>query len=78
FAQAVMPPQGRPNFRLLRSLGFSGTAADVLGRAYRAAPVILACAWSAAPMWTANAGTGSPSADSLDGRVHFTAANLNN
>ncbi len=78
FAQAVMPPQGRPNFRLLRSLGFSGTDADVLGRAWREAPVILACAWSAAPMWTANAGTVSPSADSLDGRVHFTAANLNN
>jgi len=74
----VMPPQGRPNFRLLRSLGFSGTDADVLARAYREAPVILACAWSAAPMWTANAATVSPSADSLDGRVHFTAANLNN
>jgi succinylarginine dihydrolase len=29
-------------------------------------------------MWTANAATVSPSADSLDGRVHFTAANLNN
>ena len=78
FAQAVMPPQGRPNFRLLRSLGFSGTDADVLARAYREAPVILACAWSAAPMWTANAATVSPSADSLDARVHFTAANLNN
>lgn len=78
FAQAVMPPQGRPNFRLLRSLGFSGTDADVLARACREAPVILACAWSAAPMWTANAATVSPSADSLDGRVHFTAANLNN
>ena len=78
YAQAVMPPQGRPNFRLLRSLGFSGTDADVLARAYREAPVILACAWSAAPMWTANAATVSPSADSLDGRVHFTAANLNN
>jgi len=78
FAQAVMPPQGRPNFRLLRSLGFSGSDADVLARAWREAPVILACAWSAAPMWTANAATVSPSADSQDGRVHFTAANLNN
>jgi len=78
FAQAVMPPQGRPNFRLLRSLGFTGSDADVLAQAYREAPVILACAWSAAPMWTANAATVSPSADSIDGRVHFTAANLNN
>jgi len=78
FAQAVMPPQARPNFRLLRRIGFSGTDADVLNRAWRDAPVVLACAYSAAPMWTANAATVSPSSDSQDGRVHFTAANLNN
>ena len=78
FAQALLPPQARPNFRLLRRLGFSGTDADVLAGAYREAPVILACAWSASPMWTANAATVSPSADTQDGRVHFTAANLNN
>jgi succinylarginine dihydrolase len=29
-------------------------------------------------MWTANAGTVSPSADTADGRLHFTVANLNN
>jgi succinylarginine dihydrolase len=29
-------------------------------------------------MWSANAATVSPSPDSADGRVHFTAANLNN
>lgn len=29
-------------------------------------------------MWTANAATVSPSADSADGKVHFTVANLNN
>ncbi|MET3131011.1 succinylarginine dihydrolase [Oxalobacteraceae bacterium GrIS 1.11] len=78
FAQALLPPQDRPNFRLLRSLGFRGSDADVLARAYKEAPVILACAYSASPMWTANAATVSPSADSFDGRVHFTAANLNN
>jgi succinylarginine dihydrolase len=78
FAQAVLPPQARPNFRLLRRLGFSGTDADVLAQAWREAPVILACAYSASPMWTANAATVSPSADTADGRVHFTAANLNN
>jgi succinylarginine dihydrolase len=77
FAQAVLPPQVRPNFRLLRSLGFAGSDADVLAAAYRESPVILACAYSASPMWTANAATVSPSADTLDGRVHFTAANLN-
>jgi len=78
FAQAVMPPQARPNFRLLRRIGFSGTDAEVLARAWRESPVILACAYSASPMWTANAATVSPSADTFDGRVHFTAANLNN
>jgi succinylarginine dihydrolase len=78
FAQALLPPQPRPNFRLLRSLGFGGSDADVLACAYREAPAILACAWSASPMWTANAATVSPSADTADGRVHFTAANLNN
>lgn len=78
FAQAVMPPQMRPNFRLLRSIGFGGSDAAVLARAAADAPVILACAYSAASMWTANAATVSPSADTADGRVHFTAANLNN
>ena len=78
FAQALLPPHCRPDFRLLRSIGFTGTDADVLARAYREAPVILACAYSASPMWTANAATVSPSADTSDGRVHFTPANLNN
>ena len=78
FAQALLPPQDRPNFRLLRSIGFTGSDAEVLARAYKESPVILACAYSASPMWTANAATVSPSADTRDGRVHFTAANLNN
>jgi succinylarginine dihydrolase len=78
FAQALLPPQARPNFRLLRSIGFTGSDAEVLAKAYRDAPVILACAYSASPMWTANAATVSPSADTADGRVHFTSANLNN
>jgi succinylarginine dihydrolase len=78
FGQALLPPQARPNFRLLRRIGFTGTDADVLARAYRESPVILACAYSASPMWTANAATVSPSADSFDARTHFTAANLNN
>src|SRR5680860_1922493 len=77
FAQAVLPPQLRPDFRLLRSIGFGGSDADVLARAAKQAPVILACAYSAAPMWSANAATVSPSADTIDGRVHFTVANLN-
>jgi succinylarginine dihydrolase len=61
----------------LRSIGFTGSDADVLAKAFRDAPAILSSAWSAAPMWSANAATVSPSADTGDGRVHFTVANLN-
>ena len=77
FGQGLLPPQARPNFRLLRSLGFKGSDAQVIAQAYKEAPVILACCYSASPMWTANAATVSPSADTQDGRTHFTAANLN-
>ena len=72
FAQAVLPPQGRPNFALLRSIGFGGSDADVIATAFRDAPAILASAYSAAPMWSANAATVSPSADSanLNSNVH--------
>jgi succinylarginine dihydrolase len=76
FAQAVLPPQERPSLRLLRSLGFSGKDADVIAKAARQAPELLAAAGSASAMWTANAATVSPSADTDDGRVHFTPANL--
>lgn len=77
FAQALLPPQARPNFQLLRSIGFTGSDAEVIARAYRDAPALLSCAYSASPMWTANAATVSPSADTADGRTHFTVANLN-
>lgn len=78
FAQALLPPQDRPNFDLLRQIGFTGTDAQMIEAAARAAPTLLACVYSAAPMWAANAATVSPSADTMDGRVHFTVANLNN
>ena len=77
FAQAVLPPQDRPNLALLRRIGFAGDDAAVIDQAFRSAPAILASAYSASPMWTANAATVSPSADTDDGRVHFTVANLN-
>jgi succinylarginine dihydrolase len=76
FHQGVLPPLERPSVRLLRDLGFSGDDAAVIGRAAREAPEILAAASSASAMWTANAATVSPSADTADGRVHFTPANL--
>ncbi|MEO8347022.1 MAG: N-succinylarginine dihydrolase, partial [Betaproteobacteria bacterium] len=76
FAQAVLPPHERPFLPALRALGFAGTDATILGRAAREAPGLLAACSSAAAMWVANAATVSPSADTADGRVHFTPANL--
>jgi succinylarginine dihydrolase len=76
FVQAVLPPHQRPDVATLRVLGFTGNDAQVLVRAAREAPLLLAACSSAAAMWTANAATVSPSADARDGRVHFTPANL--
>lgn len=76
--QGVFAPHERPSTDTLRTLGFSGSDADVLARAAREAPVLLAQCASASPMWTANAATVSPSGDTADGRVHFTPANLIN
>ena len=76
FPQAVLPPHERPVVAALRALGFAGRDADVVARAARDAPQLLAACSSAAAMWVANAATVSPSADTADGRVHFTPANL--
>lgn len=76
FAHGVLPPHERPAVAALRGLGFAGSDADVVARAAREAPQLLAACSSAAAMWTANAATVSPSADTRDGRVHFTPANL--
>ena len=76
--QGVLAPQERPDVHRLRRLGFSGSDAQVLEKAYRTDPTLLAACSSASSMWTANAATVSPSADTIDSRVHFTPANLNN
>ncbi|QBY05678.1 N-succinylarginine dihydrolase [Thalassotalea sp. HSM 43] len=76
--QGVFAPQERPDIFSLRRLGFSGTDANVLEKAYKEAPSLLSACCSASSMWTANAGTVSPSGDTLDGKVHFTPANLTN
>jgi succinylarginine dihydrolase len=74
--QAVLPPQERPDLQMLRRLGFGGSDADVLANVAKEDPRLLAAAYSASSMWAANAATVSPSADSADGRLHFTPANL--
>jgi len=77
FKQGVLAPHHRPNVDVLRTLGFTGSDEKVLAEVDRVSPVMLAAVSSASCMWTANAVTISPSADTLDKRVHFTAANLN-
>ncbi|KFC09652.1 succinylarginine dihydrolase [Trabulsiella guamensis ATCC 49490] len=78
YKQAVIPPQERPNVPLLRQLGFSGSDEQVIEKAAAQAPQLLSAVSSASSMWVANAATVAPSADTLDGRVHLTVANLNN
>ncbi|MEP1446984.1 MAG: N-succinylarginine dihydrolase [Paraglaciecola sp.] len=76
--QGVLAPQERPDIASLRRLGFSGTDANVLSLAAKQAPAIFQACCSASSMWTANAATVSPSADTSDAKIHFTPANLTN
>ena len=75
-AQAVLPPLQRPNLSFLRHIGFTGSDAQLIEKAHRTDPVLVAICYSASNMWTANAATVSPSADTQDGRLHLTPANL--
>lgn len=74
--QSLLPPHERPHAKTLRQLGFTGSLSYMTQVAYQQSPALLANVMSASPMWTANAATVSPSADTKDGRVHFTSANL--
>lgn len=74
--QGVIAPQERPAIAVLRQLGFSGSETQVLEKAYQTDPLLLAACSSASSMWAANAATISPSADTKDGRIHLTPANL--
>lgn len=65
-AQGFFLPLPRPNHALLHRLAVA-TKTD---------RALLAAAWSASSMWTANAATVSPAPDTADGRCHLTPANL--
>lgn len=77
YKQGVLMPHERPFIPALEALGFTGSDADILRGAANEAPAILSAVSSASCMWTANAATVSPSADTSDQRIHFTPANLN-
>ncbi len=74
--QGILPPHDRPHIPTLKSLGYGGSDAEIIEKVAKTAPGLLNNVSAAAAMWTANAATVSPSADSADGRVHFTPANL--
>lgn len=74
--QGVLPPQDRPDLSVLKQLGFTGSPGDILQKAYKTEPRLLAAVYSSSAMWAANAATVAPSPDTYDGRVHFTSANL--
>ena len=65
-AQGFLLPLPRPNSALLERLVVDESADRAL----------LAAAWSASSMWTANAATVSPAPDTADRRCHLTPANL--
>lgn len=64
--QGFFVPLPRPNRNWLRELAADATIDSGL----------MAGAWSASAMWTANAATVSPAPDTADGRCHLTTANL--
>lgn len=76
--QGVLAPQERPDLTTLRRLGFQGSEEKIIKDAAAQAPAIFQAVCSASSMWTANAATVSPSADTADKKVHFTPANLTN
>lgn len=65
-AQGYLLPLPRPNAETLRRLAVDPATDRAL----------LAAAWSASSMWTANAATVSPAPDTADGKCHLTPANL--
>ncbi len=76
FVQGVLPPLQRPSFDFFGALGFNDADESVIQSVVDETPSLLPVGYSASSMWAANAATVSPSADTEDGRLHLTAANL--
>ena len=74
--QCFLLPHYRPIITVLKRIGFDGDRATILETAAVQAPHLLASVYSSAFMWVANAATIAPSADTLDGKLHVTPANL--
>ncbi len=74
--QGVLPPHSRPHGPTLDALGFGREPVAAVERLRSTAPELAPQVSSASAMWAANAATVAPSTDTVDGRVHLTAANL--
>ncbi len=74
--QAVIPPHYRPSLSTLKALGYAGSDVEILRTAAQDNPELLVACSSASSMWTANAATASPGADTADHLLHLTPANL--
>jgi len=75
--QVIFPPHRRPDLQALGYCGFTGDMGHMIGSADKFSRGYLESLLAASSVWTANAATVTPSADSEDGKVHITTANLN-
>jgi succinylarginine dihydrolase len=76
FKQVFFPPSQRPFIPLLKKLGFQGSDREIIESAAKYNSDLYLKTCNSSSMWTANMATVSSSVDTLDGKVHFTAANL--
>jgi succinylarginine dihydrolase len=74
--QGFFPPQERPHLPTLLKLGYRGVDAEIIRKIQPINPEIFYIISSASSMWAANAATVTPSTDSGNETVNFTAANL--
>ena len=72
----MLPPLLRPDLRILRKAGFSGSDAEVIAAAARDEPALLSAVSSSAFMWCANAGTVIHERDGAGDRCRLAPANL--
>lgn len=74
--QLVMPPHPRPAAHVMREKGYKGSVSEMIPGVISGEPALLPTIYSSSAMWTANAATVSTSADTTDGKMHITPANL--
>ncbi|RAP38306.1 succinylarginine dihydrolase [Candidatus Marinamargulisbacteria bacterium SCGC AAA071-K20] len=77
FTQFLLPPQIRPQASFLKAIGLKGGFSEPqLNALFHRSPSQFSSLFSTAYMWMANAGIVSSAADTTDGNVHITPANL--